>query len=317
MKIVILDAYTANPGDLSWDKLKEFGDILVYERTPQNLAVERSQGAEIVLVNKVLLRKQEIDGLPNLKYIGLLSTGTNVVDIVTARQRGITVTNVPAYSTMSVAQLVFSYILEHTHHVNSHSAGVKSGKWASSKDFSYWDYPVVELDGMTMGIIGYGRIGKAVAGIAKSFGMRVIAVPHNMKSSSTEGVEFVDIEAVFMKSDFLSLHCPLNAETDGIINTDNIRKMKSTAFIINTGRGGLVKEQDLADALNEGLIAGAAVDVLTVEPPEIGNPLLNAANCMITPHIGWTTQSARKRLIEIVAENIKAYISGKPQNVVS
>ena len=314
MKIVVLDGYTANPGDLSWESLSALGDCTVHDRTPAGLTVERARDAEVVLTNKVVLDRATLAQLPKLRYIGVLATGTNVVDVAAAAGLGVVVTNVPAYSTRSVAQLVFALVLELAQHAGAHGAAVRAGRWTSSPDFCFWDHPLVELDGLTMGLVGYGHIGQAVAHLARAFGMRVIV--HSRTVRPVAGVEFVDLDTLFHRSDVLSLHCPLTPETKGLVNAGRLAVMKSSAFLINTGRGPLVEEADLADALNAGRIAGAAVDVLSVEPPPAGNPLLTAKNCLITPHIGWATRAARERLLRTVVENLRAFLDGQPQNVV-
>jgi glycerate dehydrogenase len=306
--IVVLDGHTANPGDLSWDELHELGQLKVYERTPAHLTVERAGNAEIVLTNKAILDRSTISQLPKLKYIGVMATGYNVVDCVAAKERGIIVTNVPAYSTMSVAQLTFALLLELTHHVGDHSRGVREGKWSKCPDFAYWETPLIELTGLTMGIIGYGSIGRKVAGIAEAFGMNVLF--HSRSAG-------VDLETLLRQSDVVSLHCPLTDQTRHLINAARLALMKPSAFLINTGRGPLVHESDLATALHAGKIAGAAVDVLSVEPPPSDNPLLRAPNCIITPHFGWATKAARQRLMQTVAANIRAHLVGSPRNVVN
>jgi glycerate dehydrogenase len=306
--IVVLDGHAANPGDLSWDELHPLGQSKIYERTPAHLTVERAGNAEIVLTNKVILDRPTILQLPKLRYIGVMATGYNVVDCVAAKERGIIVTNVPAYSTMSVAQLTFALLLELTHHVGDHSRGVREGQWSKCPDFAYWETPLIELDGLTMGIIGYGSIGRKVAGIAESFGMNVLF--HSRAAG-------VDLETLLRQSDVVSLHCPLTDQTRHLINAARLALMKPSAFLINTGRGPLVHESDLAAALHAGKIAGAAVDVLSVEPPPSDNPLLRAPNCIITPHFGWATKAARQRLMRTVAANIRAHLAGSPQNVVS
>ncbi|MGC8744311.1 MAG: D-2-hydroxyacid dehydrogenase [Verrucomicrobiia bacterium] len=317
MKIVVLDGYTMNPGDLSWDSLSALGNCIIYDRTPCDLVIERARDAEILLTNKVVIDRGVIEALPNLRYIGVLATGYNVVDITAAKQRGIIVTNVPDYSTMSVAQLTFSLLFELTNHVALHDQSVKSGEWTKSPDFCYWKTPLIELDGLTFGIIGFGKIGRTVAKIAQSFGMKVTAFSPSLKNSRQPDITFSEINDIFASSDVVSLHCPLTPQTEKIVNRKTLNLMKPTAFLINTGRGGLVDEQALADALNSGVIAGAAVDVLSTEPPSADNPLLTANNIIITPHIGWATKAARIRLMEIVVDNIKAFLSGNPKNMVN
>lgn len=321
MKIVVLDGYTLNPGDLSWQALEALGDCTVYERTPKELVIERAAGAEIILTNKVLLGAEQLAQLPQLRYIGVTATGYNVVDVDAARQRGVTVTNVPAYSTASVAQMVFALLLELSQQVGHHAGLVREGRWTASVDFCFWDRPLVELDGLTLGIVGFGAIGRRVARLARAFGMEVLVhTAHPEKYRETaEGSEarFVGLDELFRASDIVSLHCPLTEETRALVDARRLALMKSSAFLINTGRGPLVDEAALAAALNTGGIAGAGLDVLSVEPPPVGNPLLQAANCCITPHIAWATRAARERLLETAAGNIRAYLAGAPQNVVS
>lgn len=313
MKIVVLDGFALNPGDLSWDDLKDMGEVKIYDRTAPSDTIERASGAQILLTNKTLLMAEELYQLPDLKYIGVLATGYNVVDTEAAKQKGIIVTNVPAYGTMSVAQHVFALVLEFFNGVGLLSDGVRKGRWSRSIDFCYWDKPLTELAGLTIGIVGFGRIGKAVATIAEAFGMRVIV----SDPSSASDYESVPLNELFIHSDIVTLHCPLTPETKGMINAEMLRLMKSSALLVNTARGPLIVEGDLADALNEGRIAGAALDVLSVEPPPSDNPLLSAKNCIITPHVAWATFEARKRLIEIAMENIKMYLEGTPVNIVN
>ena len=315
-KIVILDGHTTNPGDLSWDALNALGDCTIHDRTPPEQIVARCADAEVVITNKVLLTAEVIEQLPDLKYIGLLSTGCNAVDLDAAAARGIPVTNVPTYSTDSVAQLVFAHLLNLCHHAAEHSQEAKSGKWAGSIDFCYWDHPLIELKGLTMGIVGLGRIGTATAKLALAFGMRVIA-SSGTSANSIEGVNVVDLDTLFQTSDVVSLHCPLTEATERLVDCDRLATMKPSAFLINTGRGPLVDEQALADALNNGVIAGAGVDVLVEEPPAADCPLLGAANCVVTPHIAWATREARERLMQIVVQNVSAYQAGSPVNVVN
>lgn len=310
MKIVVLDGYTLNPGDLNWSELEKLGNCVIYDRTPAGQTVERIGEAEIVLTNKVLITKEVVDNCPNLKYIGVLATGYNVGDIEACRQKGITVTNVPAYSTPSVAQLAFALLLELTHHVGQHSDGVRQGKWSKSVDFCYWETPLVELAGKTMGVVGAGRIGSQVLKIAEAFGMQT-----QFHDPTREGS--VDLENLLKTSDVVSLHCPLTDANKGLINNKTLSLIKPSAFLLNTSRGPLVVDQDLADALNEGRIAGAGIDVLTVEPPHADNPLLSAKNCLITPHIAWASLAARERLMAIAIRNVAAFVAGSAQNVVS
>lgn len=314
MKISVLDGFTTNPGDLSWDWLKECGECTVYERTPAELIAERTKDCEIVITNKTPLRKELLKTLPKLKYIGLLSTGFNIVDWEYCKEKGIPVCNIPSYSTSAVAQLVFALILEHTNAVAIHSNSVHSGEWAASKDFCYWKTPLTELDGKTLGIIGFGKIGKAVAKIAAAFGMKVIASTNH--PAPFENVEFCGREELLSKSDFVSIHCPLTPLTEGMVNADFLSKMKPSAFLVNTSRGQVVDENALADALKSGVIAGAGLDVMTVEPPKADNPLFGLSNCLITPHIAWAGFETRERLMKIAKENVLAFLDGKPQNIV-
>jgi glycerate dehydrogenase len=313
MKIVVLDGFALNPGDLSWDELKLLGDVKIYDRTPADKTIKRAGSAEILLTNKTLLLAPEIEVLQRLKYIGVLATGYNVVDTEAAKQKGIIVTNVSAYGTMSVAQHVFALVLEFFNGVGLLSDGVRNGRWSQNIDFCYWDKPLTELAGLTIGIVGFGRIGKAVATIADAFGMRVVV----SDPSSVADYEKLTLNELFIQSDIVTLHCPLTSETKGIINSERLKLMKSSALLVNTARGPLIVEGDLADALNEGRLAGAALDVLSVEPPPSGNPLLSAKNCIITPHVAWATFEARKRLIAIAIDNVKMYLEGTPVNIVN
>ncbi|TNF46735.1 D-2-hydroxyacid dehydrogenase [bacterium] len=316
MKIVVLDGYTLNPGDLSWDALNELGEVTVYDRTHPDLVFERSQDAGALLTNKTILDSETIRALPDLKYVGVLATGYNVLDLEAARECGVTVTNVPAYGTRSVAQMTFALLLEMAHHVGDHSRIVRNGQWSASEDFSFWNYPLVELDGLIMGIVGFGNIGKAVDDIARSFGMDVLVNTRHPDPSSFPDTRFVDLDALFTQSDVVSIHCPLTPETERFVNSSRLSLMKEKAYLINTSRGPVVDEAALAEALNEGRIAGAALDVLSTEPPGEDNPLLSAKNCVITPHIAWATRAARERLMETVVDNIKAFLVGSPKNVV-
>ncbi|MHB1000281.1 MAG: D-2-hydroxyacid dehydrogenase [Armatimonadota bacterium] len=317
-KLVVLDGYVLNPGDLSWDGLAQLGDLTVYDRTPPELVIERASGAEIIFTNKTILSADTISKLPDLKYIGVLATGYNVVDMEAAAQHGVTVTNVPAYSTPSVAQMVFALLLELCNHVQCHSDAVHQGEWASSPDFAFWKTPLIELSGMTIGIIGMGNIGMQVAQIASAMGMKVIAASRSRKRQpDIADFEWVELPDLFSRSDVITIHAPLTPETQGLISRDNIDRMKTSAFLINTGRGPIVVEQDLADALNSGRIAGAGLDVLSVEPPKPDNPLLTAKNCIITPHIAWATLAARSRLMDTVVKNTEAFLNGSPVNIVS
>lgn len=319
MKIVNLDGHTTNPGDLSWDGIKELGDYTVYDRTAPDEIIRRAKGAEILIINKTVLDRSLLDALsPELKYIGLQSTGYNVVDCEYARELGITVCNIPAYSTNAVAQLVFAFILQITNKVTLHSDAVKNGEWCSCPDFCFWKEPLTELDGKTIGIIGFGSIGRRVAQIAEAFGMNVLAYsPRKKEIGNLNTLKFTDLNTLLSNSDIITCHCPLTEETTGLINKENISKMKKSAVFINTSRGPVVDEKALADALNNGDIAAAGLDVLKVEPARKDNPLLTAKNCYITPHIAWAAQETRARLLKILEENIRAYLSGKPQNVVN
>jgi glycerate dehydrogenase len=320
MRIVVLDGYTLNPGDLSWDGLKSLGSCDIYDRTPLGQIVERARDAEIVLTNKTMLDAKTLQALPNLRYIGVLATGYNVVDVVAARQQGVAVTNIPAYGTRSVAQHVFALLLELTQHAGHHATTVRDGRWSASPDWCYWDRPLIELEGLCFGIVGFGRIGQAVASLANAFGMRVMAYDHRgrqMPAAQALEVRMVDLDTLFRESDVLSLHCPLTAENRGFVNAQKLATMKPSAFLINTSRGPLVNEVDLAAALNAGQIAGAGLDVLSVEPPPKDNPLLTARNCLVTPHIAWATHAARARLMKIAVDNLQGFLSGEPVNVVN
>lgn len=316
MKIVVLDAYAMNPGDLNWGDLQLLGETDIYKRSSVTETPSRIANADIVLTNKALLTKEIIDEASRLKYIGVMATGYNIVDTEAAHQRNIIVTNVPAYSTMSVAQLTFAIILELSVHTVMYADSVRNGDWVLSKDFSYHLAPIKELQNKTLGIIGLGQIGKAVAKIALAFGMKVIASHKHPERDRMEGVEFVDEITCFRNADFVSLHCPLNSNNYQFVNRQLLHLMKPSAFLINTSRGGLINEKDLADALNNNRIAGAGLDVLSTEPPTSDNPLLEAKNCLITPHIGWATFEARSRLMQVVVDNVKAFINGSPVNEV-
>lgn len=321
MKIVVLDGYTENPGDLSWDGLKAFGDLKVYDRsslTDPNDAIKRIGDAEIVFTNKTPITKQVFDACPNIKFIAVLATGYNVVDTAYAKEKGIPVSNVPTYGTDSVSQFAIALLLELCHHIGHHSKTVYDGKWQNHIDWCYWDFPLVELAGKTMGIIGFGRIGHRTGQIAKALNMNVI-VNDSFKNPDfvAEGFEYVDRDTLFAKSDVVVLHCPLFPDTMGIINKDSIKKMKDGVMIINNSRGPLIVEQDLCDALNSGKVAGAAVDVVATEPIKADNPLLKAKNCIITPHMSWGAKEARQRIMDISVANVKAFLDGKPQNVVN
>lgn len=318
MKIVILDGNATNPGDLNWDSLKKLGELIVYDRTPKEEITERAKGATIVITNKTPIGKEEINQLPDLKYIGVIATGFNIIDIVAAKEKGIIVTNVPGYSTSSVVQLVFALLLEQCHHVQRHSDSVMDGKWSRSLDFSFWDFPLVELSGKTIGIIGFGSIGQAVADVATAFGMNVIGSSRRQTDQSArKNFRWAEISELLKESDVVSIHCPLTPETQNLINKESLKTMKKSAFLINTARGPIVNELDLADALNNDVIAGAGIDVLSVEPPAADNPLFNTKNCLITPHIAWATLESRARSIDIAVNNISSFINGNPVNIVN
>jgi glycerate dehydrogenase len=315
-KIVVVDGYCLNPGDLSWRRLEELGSCTIYERTPPNQLIERTAAAEILLTNKATLSRDTISALPQLKYIGVTATGYNIVDVEAAGERGVVVTNVPTYGTASVAQMVFAHILNLTQRVADHAASVRDGEWANSADWCFWNFPLLELDGLTMGIVGYGRIGRATAQLARAFGMQVIAYNRSPIDPSNP-VRSVDLNTVFRESDVVSLHCPLTPETRHLISRERLALMKSTALLINTSRGPLVDEAALADALNHGTLAGAGLDVMEIEPPANRNPLYSAKNCYITPHIAWATQASRQRLLDTAIDNVAKYLQGTPQNVVN
>ena len=317
MKIVILDGYTLNPGDLDWAPLHNLGALTIYDRSAPNEIVERAKDAHIVLVNKVVLNESLLNQLPNLRYIGVMATGYNNLDIATAKQKGITVTNVKAYGPASVAQHTFALLLALTNHLELHSQSVFDGGWVASPDFCYWKTPLTELAGKTMGLIGLGDIGSHVARIAQAFDMKVIAYRKNPTQTKDTDIEMVTMEDVFRRSDVISLHCPLTEETRELINRERLSWMKPNAMLLNTGRGPLINEADLAEALQNKVIAGAGLDVLSTEPPTASNPLLSAPNCIITPHIAWASFEARKRLLQMVADNLAAFEKGAPINVVS
>lgn len=314
MRIVILDGYTCNPGDLSWDGIAAQGELQIYDRTPEGETLQRAAGADVLITNKTELPRTVLQALPDLRYVGLLSTGTNVVDLTAAAELGITVTNIPAYSTPSVAQTVFCLLLELTNRTGLHDRAVHEGAWANSADFCFTLSPLTELAGLTMGIVGFGQIGRAVARIAAAFGMRVLF--YKRTPVQAPDAEYVALERLWRESDVISLHCPLTALTKHLIQEKTIAQMKPGAILINTGRGGLVDEAAVAQALNAGRLGGLGTDVLGEEPPQADNPLLRAKNCVITPHIAWASQAARRRLIAIAAGNLRAFLAGSPQNVV-
>ncbi len=315
MKIVVLDGYTLNPGDLSWDGLQKLGQCAIHDRIALDQVVATAAEADVVLTNKVPITAEQMRQLPQLKYIGVTATGYNIVDVAAARERKIAVTNIPAYGTRSVAQMTFALLLELTQHAGHHAQTVREGRWSKCPDFCYADYPLIELDGLTMGIIGFGRIGQAVADLAAAFGMQVQILARSQKEHPR--FQFVDERTLFGTSDVISLHCPLTPETRHLINAERLSWMKPTAFLLNTSRGPLVDEPALAAALNEGRMAGAGLDVLAVEPPSPNNPLLQAKNCLVTPHIAWATHAARTRLMAMAVANVEAFLRGKPQNVVN
>lgn len=317
MKIVVLDGYALNPGDLSWDALKEVGTIEVHDRTKEEDVVGRAKGATAVLTNKTPLSAASLSQLPDLKYIGVLATGYNIVDTAAARERGVTVTNIPTYGTASVAQFAIALLLELCHHVGLHGEAVRNGEWSRNPDWSFWKTPLIELSGRTMGIVGFGRIGRQTAAIAAALGMRIVA--HDAVQTNPPdypGFEWLPLERIISESDVLSLHCPLFPENKGMINRERLSRMKPTAFLLNTSRGPLVVDQDLADALNGEIIAGAGLDVLSVEPPQESNPLLSARNCIVTPHIAWATQQARSRLLDTAVQNLRSFVNGTVVNAV-
>ena len=319
MRIVVLDGHTLNPGDLSWAELESLGDCAIHERSSPEQVVTRAAAAEIVLINKVELPETTLAELPRLRYVGVTATGYNVVDTAAARRRGIAVTNVPTYGTPSVAQMVFAHVLNLTQRVAHHAETVRRGRWCECEDFSYWDYPLIELDGLTMGIVGFGRIGQAVAKLALAFGMNVLAcdVRSEAAASAPAGVEFTDLDDLFARGDVVSLHCPLTDRTRHLVDARRLAMMKPGAILINTARGPLVDADALAEALDAGRIAGAGLDVLAVEPPRPDNPLPAAKNCFVTPHIAWATRSARQRLMAAVVANVRAFLEGRPVNVVN
>ena len=318
MKIVVLDGFTLNPGDLSWDGLKQFGEVVVYDRTPQEMVVERAKDAEVIYTNKTMIDEKVLNGLSKLKYIGVLATGYNVVDTEAARKKNVIVTNVPGYSTASVAQMTFALILELTQHAQRHSDAVISGKWSNSPYYCFWDYPLIELAGKTIGIIGYGNIGSKVGEIATAFGMKIIGSKRvHSDMSHLHNFRWAEIPELMQQSDVVTVHCPLTPETNWMINKASLRLMKRSAFFINASRGPIMVDEDVADALNNDVIAGAGLDVVSIEPPQQDNPLFKAKNCIITPHIAWATIEARERLMNITVGNLAAFLSGKPVHVVN
>ena len=317
LKAVILDGYTENPGDLSWDCISNLTDLTVYDRTPDELVIERAKDAEILIVNKVKLTEEIISQLPDLKFVGTLATGYNQIDGVALRKSNIPLSNIPSYSTNAVAQMVFAYILESVNRVSEYTDSVKKGDWENCKDFCYWNMPLYELDGKTLGIIGFGKIGRRVSEIAKAFGMNVLVYTPSGKKDDAPGVEFTDMDVVLRNSDFITVHCPLTEKTAGLINKEFISKLKDGACVINTARGGVANEDDISNALKSGKLSCYCADVLSTEPPKSDNPLLTAPNCFITPHIAWAAYETRLRLMGILEENVKAFLDGNPTNVVN
>ena len=317
MKIVVLDGYCLNPGDLSWEDMASLGDLRVYDRTSPAELLNRAEGAEVLITNKTLITGNDMEALPQLKYIGVLATGYNVVDVESAKEKGIVVTNIPAYSTNSVAQMVFAHLLNITQRVGHYACMNRQGKWSDNADFCYWDTELIELNDKWMGIIGFGNIGQATARIALSFGMKVGVFTSKAQSEVPEGVKKMSLEEIFKYCDVVSLHCPLTPSTEEMVNAERLNLMKPNAILINTGRGPLINEQDLADALNEGKILAAGLDVLSTEPPLSSNPLLLARNCFITPHIAWATKEARIRLMRIAVNNLNEFMKGNIINNVA
>lgn len=318
MKIVILDGYALNPGDMSWAGFESLAPCTLYDATPPEDTVARIGDADLIITNKTLLTREVFEACPSIRYVGVLATGYNVVDLAAASEHGVCVTNVPAYSTMSVAQMVFALLLELCFHAGHHSDAVHAGRWTTSKSFAFWDYPLLELDGRTLGIVGMGHIGRQVARIAQAFGMQVIAYDHHAESKTPpEGVRFAPLDAVLAEADVLTLHCPLTAENQGIINHESIAKMKDGAILINTARGPLINEADVRDALLSGKLSGAGVDVVSVEPMRADNSLLGAPNCIITPHIAWATAAARQRLMDVAVDNLRHFLLGDERNRVN
>lgn len=318
MKIVVLDGYTENPGDLSWGGFEALGEFTCYDRTPADQILSRIGDAEIIITNKTPITRATLEACPNMKYVGVLATGYNVVDVAAAKEHGVTVTNIPTYGTDSVAQFAFAMLLEICHHVQHHSDAVHEGRWEHNQDWCFWDYPLIELAGKTMGIIGYGRIGQSTGRLAQAFGMKVLANDTFQNPAlENENCRYVERDELFRESDVIALHCPLFPDTEGIINRDTIAKMRDGVIILNNSRGPLIVEQDLADALNSGKVAAAAVDVVSTEPIRGSNPLLSAKNCLITPHISWAPKESRERLMNIAVDNLRAFLEGNPVNVVN
>ena len=317
MKIVVLDGYTENPGDLSWSGFEALGELTVYDRTPLETIIERIGDAEAVIINKTPISAEVLDACPGIRYVGVLATGYNVVDVKAAKEKGVTVTNIPAYGTASVAQFAFALLLEICHHVTHHSNAVYEGRWENNADWCFWDYPLIELAGKTAGIIGFGKIGQATGAIAKAMNMRVLAYGGQESESGRAIADYVKLDELLASSDVIFLHCPLFPETEGIINKDTIAKMKDGVILINNSRGPLIVEQDLAEALNTGKVCAAGLDVVSSEPIRGDNPLLTAKNCLITPHISWAPKESRERLMNIATENLRAFLEKAPVNVVN
>ena len=317
MKIVILDGYTENPGDLSWSGLEALGELIVYDRTPEDKVAERIGDADAAYTNKTPITRETIAACPNLKFISVLATGYNIVDVDAAKERGIPVTNIPTYGTAAVGQFAIALLLEICHHAGHHDRVVHEGKWAENPDWCFWDYPLIELADKTMGVIGFGRIGQTTGRIAKALGMKVIAFDEYPNEFGREIAEYVSLDELLAQSDVISLHCPLFPSTEGLINKDNIAKMKDGVIILNNSRGPLIVEQDLTDALNSGKVYAAGLDVVSTEPIKADNPLLTAKNCIITPHISWAPKESRQRLMNIAIDNLQAFVDGKPINVVN
>lgn len=317
MKIVILDGYTENPGDLSWEGFERLGELTVYDRTPAGEIVKRIGDADAVITDKTPVSRETLEACPNVKYIGVLATGYNVIDVAAAKERGIPVCNIPSYGTDAVGQFAIALLLEICHHVAHHDQAVHEGRWEKNDDWCFWDFPLIELAGKTMGIIGFGRIGQATGRIAKALGMRVIANDEYPNDSSKAIAEYVTRDELLAQSDVIALHCPLFPSTQGIVNKENIAKMKDGVIILNNSRGPLIVEQDLADALNSGKVYAAGLDVVSSEPISADNPLLHAKNCIITPHISWAPKESRQRLMDIAVEDLRAFMDGKPINVVN
>ena len=317
MKIVVLDGYCENPGDLSWDGLRALGELAVYDRTPVDLIIERIGNAEAVYTNKTPITRQTLDACPGIRFIGVLATGYNVVDTDAARDKGITVTNVPSYGTAAVGQFAIALLLEICHHIGHHNDAVQSGRWGQCPDFCFWDYPLIELAGKTMGIIGLGRIGQATAKIAKALDMRIVAYDNFPSDAGREVAEYVPLDTLLQESDVIALHCPLLPETQGIIRAETIRKMKEGVIIINNSRGPLIVETDLAEALKSGKVQAAGLDVVSVEPITEDNPLLGLPNCIITPHISWAPKESRQRLMDVAVDNLRRFVAGTPVHVVN